>query len=64
MTNFAGIFRNMHFLQYKGFQKQSVGGGLKVLAKYLKTVFGEELSFIINLLYQNSIKKYEDDLEY
>ena len=54
----------MHFLQYKGFQKQSVGGGLKVLAKYLKTVFGEELSFIINLLYQNSIKKYEDDLEY
>ena len=37
MANFADIFRNMSFLceKYKGFQKQSVGGGLKVLAKSL-----------------------------
>ena len=46
----------MHFLcetVYIGFEKQSVGGALKVLAKSLKTVF-DEVYFIVNLLYQNS----------
>ena len=41
---------------YLGFQKQSVEGALQVLAKPLKTVFNEA-HFIVNLLYQNSIKK-------
>ena len=35
--------------------KQSVGGALKVFAKSLKTVFNED-HFILNLLYQTSIK--------
>ena len=35
--------------------KQSVGGALKVLAKPLKTVFNED-NFIVNLVYQISIK--------
>ena len=47
--------------QYIGFQKQSVGGALKVLAK--KTVF-DKIYFTVNLLYRNSIKKHEDDLEH
>ena len=41
--------------QYIGFQKQSVGGALKVLAKSLKTIFNED-HFIANLVYQNSIE--------
>ena len=49
--------------QYIGFKKQSVGGALKVLANSFKTVF-EKIHFTVNLLYQNSIKKYEDDLEH
>ena len=36
-------------------------GLLKVLAKLLKTIF-DKVHFIINFLYQNPIKKYEDDL--
>ena len=36
---------------------------LKVLAKYLKTVFNE-VHFIVNLLQQNSIEKSEDVLEH
>ena len=48
--------------RYISFQKQSVGGALKVLAKSLKTVF-DEVHFIANLLYQNLIEKYEDYLE-
>ena len=36
---------------------------LKVLAKYLKTVFNE-VHFIVNLLQQNSIEKNEDVLEH
>ena len=35
-------------IQYIGFQKQSVGGALKVLGKPLKTVLGE-VHFIVNL---------------
>ena len=34
----------------------SVGSTLTVLAKSLKTVF-DEVHFIVNLLYQNSIRK-------
>ena len=49
--------------QFIGFQKQSVGGALKVLAKSLKSVF-DEVHFKENLFYQNSIKKYENDLEH
>ena len=49
--------------QYIGCKKQSVGGALKVLAKSLKTVF-EKIHAIVNLLYQNSIKKHKDDLEH
>ena len=50
-------FWNTHFFmkQYIGFQKQSVGGALKVLAKSLKTIFNED-HFIANLVYQNSIE--------
>ena len=41
MTNFADIFRNVHFFmkQYIDFQKQSVSDALNVLAKSLRTVF-------------------------
>ena len=46
-----------------GCKKQSMGGALKVLAKSLKTVF-EKIHAIVNLLYQNSIKKYEYDLKH
>ena len=55
----------MHFCmkQYIDFQKQSVVGALKMLAKCFKTVF-DEICFIVNLIYQNSIKKYQDDLEH
>ena len=62
MRNFAGIFRNMHFCvqQYICFQKQLVIGALKVLAKYLRTIFDKV--FKINLVYQTSIKKYKDYL--
>ena len=65
MRNFAGIFRDMHFSmkQYIDFQKQSVVGALETLAKCFKTVF-DEICFIVNLIYQNSIKKYQDDLEH
>ena len=35
-------------MQYTDFQKQSVGGGLKMLGKSLKTVF-DEMDFIVNL---------------
>ena len=45
------------------FEKQSVGGTVKVLVKTLKTIF-DEVQFIVNLLYKNSVKKYEDDLEH
>ena len=57
MTNFADIFRNVHFFmkQYIDFQKQSVSDALNVLAKSLRTVFNED-HFIVNLLYQISIK--------
>ena len=48
---------------YKGFQKQPVGGAFIVLAKSLKTVFDEVL-LTVNLLYQNSVKAYEDDLKH
>ena len=48
-------------IQYLGIQNQSVRGPLKVLAKLLKTIF-DKVHFIINFLYQNAIKKYEDDL--
>ena len=47
--------------QYIDCQKQPVGGAFKVLAKFLKTVF-DEGHFIVNLLYQISIKKRGDDL--
>ena len=65
MRNFAGIFRDMHFCmkQYIDFQKQSVVGALKMLAKCFKTVL-DEICFIVNLIYQNSIKKNQDDLEH
>ena len=66
MTNFDVIFRNKHFFfvkQYIGFQKQLVEGPLNVLAKSLRSVFAEDL-FIVNLLDQNSVKKYEDSLEH
>ena len=49
--------------QYIGFQKQPVGGALKVLDKSSKTVFDKD-HFTVKLLYQNSVKKYEDDLEH
>ena len=49
--------------QYIGFQKQLVEGPLNVLAKSLRSVFAEDL-FIVNLLDQNSVKKYEDSLEH
>ena len=63
MTNFATYLETYISCakQYIGFQKQSVIVPLKVLAKSLKTVF--EKDHFITLLYQNSIKKYEDDLE-
>lgn len=48
-------------IQYLGIQKQSVRGPLKVLAKLLKTIF-DKVHVITNFLYQNAIKKYEDDL--
>ena len=35
---------------------------LKVLTKSLKTFF-DEVHFIVSLFYQNSIRKYEDDLD-
>ena len=37
------------------YQEQSVGGRLKVLAEFFKTVF-DEVHLIVNLLYQNSVK--------
>lgn len=40
---------------------KSVGDSLKVLVKYLKTTF-DEVYFTVNLLYQNSIKQYKDNL--
>lgn len=49
--------------QYVGFQKQPVEGALKVLDKSSKTVFDKD-HFTVKLLYQNSVKKYEDDLEH
>ena len=63
MTKLAGIFRNMHFLckTTYSFQKQSMGGALKVLATSLKTVFDEVFNSKFALL--NSIQKYEDYLE-
>ena len=49
--------------QYTDFQKQSVGGAKSLeLAKSLKTVF-DEVHFPVNLLHQNPIKKYDDELE-
>ena len=59
----------MHFLcetiyrQYRAGGKQLVGGALKTLAKPLKCIF-DEVHFIVNLLYQIPIKKYEDDMEH
>ena len=44
MTNLAGIIQKHPFFCVKQricFQKQSMGGALKVLAKSLKTVFDE-----------------------
>ena len=35
-------------MQYTDFQKQSVGGGLKMLEKSLKTVL-DEMNFIVNM---------------
>lgn len=49
--------------QYKGFQEQPVGGAFIVLAKSLKTVFDKVL-LTVNLLCQNSIKAYEDNLKH
>ena len=49
--------------QFIDFQKESVGGALKVLEKSLKSVF-DEVHFKVNLVYQNSIKKYENNLEH
>ena len=68
MTTFPDIFRNMHFLNETTYRLpeltiQSLKGAHKVLAKSLKTVF-DEVHFIVNLLYQNLINKYEDDLEH
>ena len=53
----------MHFLGKTMYRLpgKSVGDALKVLVKYLKTTF-HEVYFIVNLLYQNSIKQYEDNL--
>ena len=52
--------------QYIGFQKQPVGGALKVLDKSSKTVFDKDhkIKITVKLLFQNSVKKYEDDLEH
>ena len=63
MTKFTDISRNMHFLGKTMYRLpgKSVGDALKVLVKYLKTTF-HEVYFIVNLLYQNSIKQYEDNL--
>ena len=49
--------------KYLGFKKQSAEGALELLEKYLKTVF-DEIYFIVNLVYQNSNKKYEDEMAY
>ena len=38
-------------------------GALKVLAESLKTIF-DEIHFIVNLLYQYSVKKHEEDFEH
>ena len=54
----------MHFLCETIFMLPEIDrvDALKVLAKYLKTVFNE-VHFIVNLLHQNSIEKNEDVLE-
>ena len=62
MKIFADIFAGTCIFcvkQYIGFWKLSVGGAPKVLMNSLKTVF-DESNFIVNLLLQNLIKKYED----
>ena len=67
IQSFPSILRKwLHILQrysetcnFWNFQRQSVGGVLKVMLKSLETVF-DEVHFTINLLYRNSVKKYED----
>ena len=48
---------------YKGSHRQSVRGALTVLVKSLKIV-SDEVHFITHMLYQNSIKEFQDDLEH
>ena len=50
-------------IQYIDFQKQPMGGALKVLVKSFKNIFSG-VHFIASLLYQNAVRKYEYHSQY